>query len=74
METDEEGVVVEQCSNCKFYDTEDYEIDGISYERTFGVCRRFPPRRIDGTVSAFPIIEDDWWCGEYQKNFVQDDK
>lgn len=74
METDEEGVVVDQCNNCKFYDTEDYEIDGISYERTFGVCRRFPPRRIDGTTSGFPVVEDDWWCGEYQKKFDQNDK
>lgn len=70
METHAEGVAVEQCDNCMFYDTKDYEIDGISYERSFGVCRRFPPRRIDGITSGFPVVEDDWWCGEYQKKFV----
>ncbi len=67
-------MVVEECGNCKFYSTEDYEIDGVTYERTFGVCRRYPPRRIDGTASGFPVVEDDWVCGEYQKKFATDDK
>jgi len=62
-------VDLEECQNCRFYTTEDYEIEGVSYERTFGVCRRFPPRRIDGTTSGFPIVEDDWWCGEHLKKF-----
>jgi hypothetical protein len=65
MEENEERVDLKQCNACKFYSTEDYEIEGVTYERTFGVCRRFPPRRIDGTHSGFPIVEDDWWCGEY---------
>ncbi len=62
-------VVVEGCKHCSYYDTEDYEIDSVTYERTYGECRRFPPRRIDGVNSAFPIVEDDCWCGEYQKKF-----
>lgn len=69
MEENEEGVVVAQCSNCVFYDTEDYETDGVTYERTYGVCRRFPPKRIDASVSGFPMVEDDSWCGEHEKNF-----
>lgn len=74
MEEDEEGVVVDQCSNCRFYHSEDYEEDDISYERTYGLCRRNPSKRIDGTMSGFPVVEDDCWCGEYQKNFVSNDK
>lgn len=69
MEADEERMDLEECRNCKHYNTSDYEIDEISYERTFGVCRRFPPRRIDGTNSGFPVVENDWSCGEYQKKF-----
>jgi len=74
METHEERVDLVKCSDCKFYSTEEYEIEGISYERTFGICRRYPPRRIDGTNSAFPVVEDDWWCGEHQKKFATNDK
>lgn len=69
MEENEEGVDLSECQNCRFYDTEDFESDGITYTRTFGVCRRYPPKRIDGTTSGFPIVEDDWWCGEHQKKF-----
>ena len=60
-------MAVDQCSNCQFYNTEDYEVDDIDYERTYGVCLRMPPKRIDGTLSAFPVVEDDWWCGEHKK-------
>lgn len=67
-------MAIEQCSNCKFYINDDYEIDEISYDNTFGVCRRFPPRRIDGTHSGFAAVEDVWWCGEYKKKFVDNDK
>jgi hypothetical protein len=74
MEENEEGVDLNECSNCIFYATEDYEMEGINYQRTFGVCRRFPPRRIDGLTSGFPIVEDDWWCGEHQKKFALEDK
>ncbi len=69
MEENAERVDIDECQNCRFYATEDFETDGITYTRTFGVCRRFPPKRIDGTFSGFPVVEDDYWCGEYQKNF-----
>ena len=68
MEQDEEGVVIDACANCRFYKTDYYEADEVTYERTYGVCCRMPPKRIDGSYSAFPIVEDDWWCGEYKKN------
>ena len=76
MEAHEKRVVIEpdHCSNCEFYITEDYEIEGVGYARTFGACRRFPPKRIDGAASGFPIVEDDWWCGEHQKKYLSDDK
>ena len=50
-----------------FYTTEEYEVEDIPYERTFGHCRRFPPKRIDTNYSGFPVVEDDWWCGEHLK-------
>lgn len=67
MEQDEERVVVDSCSNCMFYKAGEYEVEDIEYEPTYGLCRRFPPRRIDGSVSGFPAVEDDEWCGEHQK-------
>lgn len=54
------------CCNCKFYDTEEYEDEEVTYEMTYGSCVRFPPKRIDGSTSVFPIVEDDWWCGEFK--------
>ncbi len=69
MEANEERVDIEECKNCRFYEMQEYETaEGISYERTFGMCRRFPPKRIDGTISGFPVVEEDWWCGEHLKN------
>jgi len=59
---------IDLCCNCRFYELEDYEFDDVSYEKTYGVCRRYPPKRIDGTFSGFPVVEDDSWCGEHQKN------
>lgn len=60
---------IDECANCRFYGSEEYEIDGITYSHTFGICQRYPPKRIDGTTSGYPVVEDDWWCGEHQKNF-----
>jgi hypothetical protein len=74
METDEERVDINTCANCKFYVSGEYEIDEVEYEPSYGLCRRFPPRRIDGSNSGFPVVEDDWWCGEHQKKFIQNDK
>jgi len=74
METYEERVDLNSCENCKFYRSGEYEQDEVEYEPTYGFCRRFPPRRIDGINSGFPIVEDDWWCGEHQKKFVTQDK
>ena len=71
MEEDEERVAVDRCENCRFYLSNDYEQDDVTYDSTYGVCRRFPPRRVDGVYSVFPIVEDDWFCGEHQKKFDQ---
>lgn len=54
------------CRDCRYYDTEQFEEEEVTYEQTYGSCRRFPPKRIDGNTSGFPIVEDDWWCGEFK--------
>ncbi len=75
METDEEGVAVDdECRNCRFYNSEEYEVDDIPYDKGYGICLRYPPKRIDGSASGFPVVEDDWWCGEHQKKFASDVK
>ena len=63
---------IEKCENCKYYLAGEYEQDGIEYEQTYGICRRYPPRRIDGVNSANPFVEDEWWCGEYVNNGEND--
>lgn len=66
-------MALEKCENCKFYLTDDFEVDGITYERDFGLCRRFPPKRID-EESGFPMVEQDDWCGEYKNTDPQPNK
>lgn len=73
MESYEEGMDL-SCKNCKFYSGEEYEYDEVSYTKTYGNCLRYPPKRIDGVNSGFPVVENEWWCGEHQKKFVEDDK
>lgn len=60
-------MAVNQCCNCKFYETDEYEADGVIYPLTHGICKRFPPKRIDDTTSGFPLVEDNDWCGEHNK-------
>lgn len=60
-------MVVTECGKCRFYVTTEYEVEDVSYTPSCGFCRRYPPRRIDGATSGFPVVEDDWWCGEYKK-------
>lgn len=57
------------CKECKFYLSDEYEQDGISYQTPYGHCRRYPPTRVDSYVSGFPLVEDEEWCGEFEKNF-----
>jgi len=59
---------LEECSTCVFYDKSNVEQEGIEYEMSFGICRRFPPQRIDGMISMFPVVDADSWCGEYQEH------
>lgn len=68
MEENAKRVDLDCCKSCLFYDTQELEYEGVSYERTYGYCRRFPPRRIDGTTSGFPVVEEDSWCGEHQSD------
>ena len=45
------------CGNCRFYDPEGRN------------CRRFPPQvweTVETGGSAFPRVETDEWCGEFQ--------
>lgn len=69
MEENAEGMDLGLCRDCKFYTNDEMIIDGIPYQNTYGVCRRYPPKRIDGSASGFPVVEDDWGCGEHQKKF-----
>jgi len=53
------------CKNCKFFVTHEYEnLDVIA---DYGECRRYPPRRLSETTSAFPLVIDDCVCGEWQE-------
>ncbi len=73
MEPNEKRVDLENCSNCNFYMITEYDFSEYNYIPTYGQCRRFPPTRIDRSNSRFPIVEDDYWCGEFKKNFDKND-
>lgn len=55
------------CKNCRFYISDEYEVEDIPYESDCGQCVRYPPKRIDGQTSGFPFVEDKWFCGEFMK-------
>ena len=55
----------ESCTNCRFYRKPRPE--------WFGHCRRHTPwPRItneageDPWVGLWPLVQEDWWCGEYE--------
>ena len=44
----------EQCKKCKFFGP-------------FAQCRRYPPSVDFKTDNdQFPIVKEDWWCGEFK--------
>jgi len=52
-------VTAASCENCRYY--------------FFGFCRRYPPTVLidpsseeDETVSQWPTVEPEDWCGEHQ--------
>lgn len=67
MELYEERMDLECCKDCKFYRTEGFEEEDISYAEDFGECRRYPPKRIEANHSGFPMVDETWWCGEFVK-------
>lgn len=68
MAKHEERMALETCKDCRFSNFEEYEVEDITYKEPYGVCRRFPPHRIDSEISGFPIVDEENWCGEFQKN------
>ena len=53
METD----ISETCKHCTFY----YDAPGG------GQCRRRSPQFVDAVfIAHFPIVQDYWWCGEWE--------
>lgn len=60
-------MALNSCKNCKYYVSDEYEVHDIPYESDFGMCTRYPPKRIDGQTSGFPFVEDKWSCGEFMK-------
>lgn len=56
----------ESCGNCRFFVRHEYkDLDVIS---DFGECCRYPPRRMSEETSAFPMVTDDCFCGEWTKS------
>jgi hypothetical protein len=46
------------CSNCKWFFTDKYTEHGF--------CRRLPPVAAqDGDFALFPMVRNEWLCGEY---------
>lgn len=56
--------VAKSCKTCKFYLMHEYE--NVAEDSDYGMCRRFPPTRVNSRDSSFPIVIDDNWCGEWK--------
>lgn len=55
---------MEQCLFCRHFRADIEDEDGL------GECRRFPPVVVadeDGAYSAFPLIDEEQVCGEFQR-------
>ncbi|KAA1258306.1 hypothetical protein LF1_08220 [Rubripirellula obstinata] len=59
------------CSRCNFYQPVPTST-ALPRNQPFGECRRHPPevvskpfRRDASTQSAFPIVSENGWCGEF---------
>jgi hypothetical protein len=76
----DEVKVPEQCATCRFWDNSENakeSCDEVSHD--LGLCKRYPPTihpqagtRIGNTsfgvnYPVFPLLDDDDWCGEYQR-------
>lgn len=48
-----------ECENCYFFERTSKES---------GHCHRYPPQICD-TVSVFPTVGSDSWCGEFRTDF-----
>lgn len=60
-------MTIATCENCRYY--------------FFGFCRRYPPTvfvdpesQEDETLSQWPAVEAEDWCGEHQFRQEVDDK
>ena len=53
---------MDKCENCRFF---------LRIEEKQGLCRRYPPQvfleSAQKTVTAFPYMLIEGWCGEFSK-------
>lgn len=56
---------VQQCNNCHYsYRPEMVPLPELSSV----ICQRFPPTRLSEHRVISPIVQSDWWCGEWKGN------
>ena len=70
MEENEERMALEKCSTCLFYEPEIYEMGHEKLVKNYGSCKRYPPKVSPSDESRVPLVDDDWWCGEYKINMA----
>ncbi len=53
-------MMLEKCEICRFWKLLPREFDGR------GLCVRYPPIAVEGTIAVFPQSMPLAWCGEFQ--------
>jgi hypothetical protein len=53
------------CSNCRFALFSAQRRDGLIFVLEHGRCRLHPPKVVTDTLSIYPIINVDDWCGDH---------
>ncbi len=76
MERTAKGAAGETCATCRFWR---WGAELAANVVEVGQCRKHPPRIMETSMkgdtglmevfdaTAFPVVADDEWCGEYQR-------
>lgn len=61
------------CKNCRYFCPYVYEFDidqslpdaEDQLVSDYGECRRYPPKTVGPQETAFPVVNENAWCGEF---------
>lgn len=54
------------CGECAYFEPSSTPIRIGTEKVPAGYCHRYPPAALNQNTSAFPIVLDRLWCGEFR--------